>query len=293
MDFTLETILKECPEWFHSIELSPTVTTPGRASSEAMSRELRLLRLPDLHGKSVLDIGAYDGYFSFAAERLGASRVVALDHYVWAADMAGYVKDWRESKQNGKLIPAPHESRHWRPNDLPGRKPFDLARKILGSKVEPVVGDFMTMDLAKLGRFDVVFFLGVLYHLENPLLAMRRAHRVMAPGGLVVVETEAMEAPGLSGRPMCEFFPGQELNNDASNWWSPNAMAVEGLCRAAGFREVSVFKNWSLSLKYGFPRKLVASLIRFSKDCSKGRFGLPVVRYRVVAHAADHAGNGL
>jgi tRNA (mo5U34)-methyltransferase len=285
MDFTLETILKECPEWFHSIELSPTVITPGRATPEKLRRQLLLLRLPDLRGKSVLDIGAYDGYFSFAAEKLGARRVVALDHYVWSADMAAYMKDWRESKQNGKLIPAPHESRHWRPDELPGRKPFDLARKILGSKVEPLVGDFMTMDLAKLGRFDLVLFLGVLYHMENPLLAMKRVRSVVAPGGVVVVETEAMGVLGLRSRPMCEFFPGRELNNDASNWWSPNGKAVEGLCRAAGFCDVTVFKNRSLSLKYGFPRRFARSLGDFLKDCSKGQFGLPVARYRAVAHA--------
>ena len=44
--------------------------------------------LPDLAGKTVLDIGAWDGYYSFQAERLGASGVVALDHYVWGVDMA-------------------------------------------------------------------------------------------------------------------------------------------------------------------------------------------------------------
>ncbi|HEX7589257.1 MAG TPA: hypothetical protein VF478_13155, partial [Anaerolineae bacterium] len=62
-----EEILRECPEWFHSIELVPDIVTPGRQSAEAGAQELRDLRLPDLRGKSVLDIGAYDGYFSFAA----------------------------------------------------------------------------------------------------------------------------------------------------------------------------------------------------------------------------------
>jgi tRNA (mo5U34)-methyltransferase len=283
---TSEAIFKECPEWYHSIELSPGLTTPGRVPAEALSRELCLLRLPDLRGKSVLDIGAYDGYFSFAAERLGASRVVALDHYVWSADMAGYMQDWRESKRSGASIPAPHLSRHWNPAGLPGRKPFDLARRLLSSKVEPVVGDFMTMDLSTLGKFDIVFFLGVLYHMENPLLSLKRVHTVVAPEGLAIIETEAMDVVGLGSRPMCEFFPGQELNNDASNWWSPNPAAVEGLCMAAGFREAKVFKNRSLSLRFGWPRRLASSMIRFGKDVSEGKLGLPIMRYRAIAHAS-------
>ncbi len=123
-----EAVLRDCPEWYHTIELAPGVYTPGRAPIEHWEALLRSLQLPDLHGKSVLDIGAYDGFFSFAAERLGAARVVALDHYVWSADMTEYMKDWRESKRTGGPLPAPHESCHWRPDELPGRRPFDSAR---------------------------------------------------------------------------------------------------------------------------------------------------------------------
>jgi tRNA (mo5U34)-methyltransferase len=286
MHLSIEEILKECPEWFHSIELAPNAITPGRKSAETLKRELRLLRLPDLRDKSVLDVGAYDGFFSFAAERLGAARVVALDHYVWSVDMAAYMADWRESKRSGIPPPIPHESRHWRPTELPGRKPFDLARRALGSKVEPVVGDFMTMDLESLGQFDVVLFLGVLYHMENPLAAARRLYKVTAPGGVAVIETEAIEIPGLGGRPCCEFFPGSEMNNDASNWWVPNAKAVEGLCRAAGFQGVSVYRG-SGGRMVG--RQLGRSLVSFVRECLKGRVGIPVLRYRAFAHAR-HSG---
>src|SRR6185436_11277205 len=93
--------LRSCPDWYHSIELAPGVVTPGRKPAEEWQQQLQALRLPDLHGKTVLDIGAYDGFFSFAAERLGAARVTALDHYVWFTDMAAYLKDWRQSQQNG------------------------------------------------------------------------------------------------------------------------------------------------------------------------------------------------
>lgn len=278
VDLSLAEVLAECPEWFHSIELAPGVVTPGRKSTGFLEQELARMSLPDLVGKSVLDVGAYDGFFSFAAERLGASRVVALDHYVWSTDMAAYLEDWRESRQTGRALPPPHLSRHFRPAELPGRKPFDLARRALGSKVEPVVADFMSADLSALGTFDVVLFMGVLYHLEEPLTAVRRLRSVTAPGGLAVIETEAIAAMGLEGRACCEFFPGAELNNDPSNWWSPNARALEGMLRAAGFPEVAILKDESDPHTWDLVKALV-------KGCLKGRFVLPVLRYRAFAHA--------
>lgn len=281
-------VIKSCPEWFHSIELAPGVFTPGRATFEALENELHNLRLPELRGKSVLDIGAYDGFFSFAAERLGASRVTSLDHYVWSADMYEYMKDWRESRRTGSVLPPPHESRHWRPGELPGRRPFDAAREFLHSGVEPIVGDFMTMDLTSLGRFDVVFFLGILYHLEDPLGAIRRVATVTAPGGLAVVETEAMEMLGLRDAPFCEFFPGQELNNDPSNWWAPNSKALEGLCRSAGFREVTLLARPRLrnmmrsATKHLLAKSRLTTWLGYRPSASSHLLGM---RYRAIAHA--------
>jgi tRNA (mo5U34)-methyltransferase len=283
-----EEIIKSCPEWYHSIELAPGVVTPGRAPLDSLENEMHDLRLPDLCGKSLLDIGAYDGFFSFAAERLGASRVTSLDHYVWSADMCEYMKDWRESRLNGTPLPPPHESRHWRPDELPGRRPFDAARGLLRSRVEPIVGDFMTMDLTTLGRFDVVLFLGVLYHLEDPLAAMRRVARVTAPGGLAVIETAATEILGLSDAAFCEFFPGKELNNDPSNWWAPNAKALEGLCRAAGFREVSLLvrpglrKTLSAAAKRLIAKSHITTWLGYLPDADSH---LLRMRYRAIAHA--------
>src|SRR4051812_46257253 len=82
----LEQKVAAIPFWFHSIELAAGIVTPGLKSPEQHTRELASLRIPDLRGKSVLDIGAWDGFYSFAAERLGAARVVALDHHVWCLD---------------------------------------------------------------------------------------------------------------------------------------------------------------------------------------------------------------
>lgn len=279
MTITPEEVIQLNPEWYHSIQLAPGVVTPGRAPLASWEAELRSLQLPDLQGKSVLDIGAYDGFFSFAAERLGAARVVALDHYVWFADMAGYMRDWRIARRGGVPIPAPHETKHWRPEELPGRRPFDAARSVLGSKVQPAVGDFMTMDLETLGRFDVVLFLGMLYHLEDPLGAVRRVAQVTKEDGLCVIETEATEIPGSGKRALCEFFPGQELNNDASNWWAPNRAALLGMCRAAGFsapRALPVRPPVGLVPRAAKMARRVAAVSRLSR--------IPI-RYRLVVHA--------
>ncbi len=284
MQFNTEEILSL--EWFHSIRLSENFVTPGRKSLNILEMELQKLKLPDLRGKSVLDVGAYDGFFSFAAERLGAKRVVALDHYVWSTDMASYTKDWRESKRTGGDLPPPHKSAHWYPDSLPGKKPFDLARNIMSSKVEPFVGDFMSMDLTQLGKFDVVLFLGVLYHLENPFEAIKKLFTLVSPNGLVVIETEAMEIPGFSKTALCEFFPGKELNNDPSNWWAPNAKALESMCKAVGFRKVTLFAEQSFLGKskgiYKSFRSFIGSCFR---DFRGGRFRIPVRRYRAFVHA--------
>lgn len=68
-------------QWFHTIGLGNGVVTPGLDASE---QKLQTLGMPaDLTGKSVLDFCAWNGFLSFAAERRGASRVVAVDHYCW------------------------------------------------------------------------------------------------------------------------------------------------------------------------------------------------------------------
>ncbi len=277
------------PCWFHSIELSPGIVTPGRKTAQNLEEEWRALRLPDLRGKAVLDIGAYDGYFSFAAERAGAARVTALDHYVWSVDMAEYMKEWNATHLSGRFLPAPHKSRHWKPEELPGRGPFDSARLALGSHVTPIVGDFMTMDLVPLGQFDVVLFLGVLYHMENPLEAMRRLAAVTAPHGLAVIETLAVDIPGLENRACCEFFPGSELNNDESNWWAPNAKAIEGLCMASGFKTVTILrdkpKRTLKSRAVGAIKHLLHETPLMRALGLEGRGYLPVTRYRAFAHA--------
>src|SRR5918993_2176304 len=108
--------------WYHSIPLGDGVVTPG--VDDTPSR-LSKIHLPDdLSGKSVLDVGAWDGFFSFEAERRGAARVVAADSFAWNGE------NW--STKEG----------------------FELARSTLGSRVEDVDVDVLDLDPARLGRFD-------------------------------------------------------------------------------------------------------------------------------------------
>jgi tRNA (mo5U34)-methyltransferase len=225
--------------WWHSIDLGDGVVTPGAKSSQWLEAELDRLELGDLRGKSVLDIGAYDGFYSFAAERLGADRVVAFDSYIWSADMPGYMRYRDERIAAGlpvELVDALPE--FWRPDELPGRRPFDLAHEALNSKVEVVVGDLLDHDLEQLGSFDVVLYLGVLYHVRHPLLALEKLASVTR--GTAIIETQAEEFR-LSGRqPICRFIEGDELNHDPSNWWTFNAASLISMCRAAGFERAEL-----------------------------------------------------
>jgi tRNA (mo5U34)-methyltransferase len=153
----------------------------------------------------VLDIGAWDGFFSFEAERRGASRVLAADHYSWSGQSWGT------------------------------KAGFELARSALGSRVEDVDIDVMDLSPTRVGTFDVVLFLGVLYHLRHPLLALERVASVTR--GMLIVET-VVDMLGID-RPVVAFYPERELNNDPTNWWGPNVPAVHGMLRTVGFQATS------------------------------------------------------
>lgn len=233
---TLSERVESVGYWFHSLDLGSGVVTPGVKSPEQMRAELESLKLPELRDKTVLDIGAFDGFFSFEAERRGARSVLALDHYVWSLDLRGVMRYWAECKERGESPLPYHQTPHWRPEELPGKAGFDLARESLGSKVEPLVADFMTTDPSSVGEFDVVLFLGVLYHMTDPLGALKRVFDMTRE--CAVVQTEAIKTPLDAELSLCEFLESNELNADISNWWVPNLKALCGLCRAAGFTRV-------------------------------------------------------
>jgi tRNA (mo5U34)-methyltransferase len=222
--------------WWHSIEMPDGTVTPGEKAPAVQDHQLTSLGLPELAGRTVLDIGAWDGWFSFRAEAAGATRVVALDEFVWALDFTRAAEYW-DYVHACEARGEPHdqwgpECTYWDRDALLGKRGFDRARAALGSRVEPVIADFMECDLDALGSFDVVLFLGVLYHMREPLRALRRLRSVTKE--YAVIETAAIDVPGLDG-PFVEFVPGYEVNNDPTNWYFPTEAAVLGMCRAAGF----------------------------------------------------------
>lgn len=143
---------------------------------------------------------------------------------------------------------------------LPGKH---LAHRVLGSRAEPVVQDFMLADPQTIGTFDVVLFLGVLYHTQNPLVVLQKVASLTRE--TVVIEPEAMEVPGAGDMLLCELFPSNELNGDYSNWWAPNMRALQGLVRAAGLKRVEVIQG---------PPSMTGV-----------QPGSPPVRYRAMMHA--------
>jgi len=191
--------------WHHSLNLGHGIITPGQDNSE---RKLGRLKMPtSLAGKSVLDIGAWDGFFSFDAERRGASRVLATDSYVWDGS-----HDWGS------------------------KRGFDLAKAALGSKVEDRVIDVLDLSPDKIGMFDVVLFLGVLYHMKHPLLALE--HVASVTRGMIVLET-AVDLLSTRQSAMA-FYPGSDLGKDATNWCGPNPAAVVGMLQTVGFRRIEI-----------------------------------------------------
>jgi tRNA (mo5U34)-methyltransferase len=190
--------------WFHRINLGQGIITPGIDDTQD---KLSRVRLPEnLMGRSVLDIGAWDGFFSFEAERRGASRVVALDGGVWRVDSIG-------------------------------KSGFEFARKALNSKVEDVEMEVSEISVDRLGQFDLVLFLGVLYHLPDPVGSFLKVASVAKHEIIIETHVDMIE----HRVPSIAFYPADECANDPTNWCGPNQSAVEGMLRLAGFRTIQSF----------------------------------------------------
>ena len=228
--------------WWHSIRLPDGTITPGERSAEVLEEAWDALRLPAVVGKSVLDIGAWDGWNSFRSEAEGASRVVALDSFVWSLDFTRSDEYWdyvRARKDRGEPYDAwGPDCAYWDAKGLPGKRSFDLASTALKSRVETVVADFVTDDLSDLGSFDITLFLGVLYHLREPLLALERLRSVTAE--LAVIETAAIKVEGHEDASLVEFIPEYTDHFDPTTWYVPTQTALLGMCATAGFGSVEV-----------------------------------------------------
>ncbi len=196
--------------WYHRIEVAPGVVTPGVNDSQMI---LEALQLPEtLDGQRVLDIGARDGFFSFECERRGA-EVMAIDYLT--------------AEETG----------------------FPIAKELLGSDVELQQMNVYDLTPEELGGFDLVLFLGVLYHLRDPMLALDKIAGVSR--GKLICETQMIDDalltesgefkrladldPELEKIPLMQFYPGRALNNDPTNAWAPNEACLAAMLEESGF----------------------------------------------------------
>lgn len=207
--------LKEMNEitWWHQIELDGVVT-PGRDHS---SFKLQITKMPeDLTGKTVLDVGAWDGFMSFEAEKRGAD-VFAIDIDSWDEGPLFHVEHDKEVHHTGK-------------------RGFDFAHKILNSNVKSERINVFDLD----SEFDLVLCLGVLYHMEHPLKLCQKLAELTKD--MLILETH-MDMEGLNG-PAMKFYPNKEWNNDPGTWWGPNPSCVIAMLKVAGFEKAEmVFDN--------------------------------------------------
>jgi tRNA (mo5U34)-methyltransferase len=208
--------------FYHRIVLPHGIVTPG-----IFPLYPEHYKLPaDLTGKSVLDVGAWDGYWTFECLKRGAANVTAID-------------DFSDTIHAG-------EKRSW--------AQFDLCRQALGyanvDRDEVSVYDVF-LPLLPAWPVDVVLFLGTLYHLKHPMLALDRLRAVCAPNALLIVESHICDdyspyeggmGHGHGEKMVCEFYPGKQLGGCQTNWWAPTLKCLANMVEAAGFKDVRAWK---------------------------------------------------
>jgi tRNA (mo5U34)-methyltransferase len=208
--------VRELGEWFHNLDLCGTQTAPRHFLGDYPAVKWRTFAhaIPaDLGGKTVLDIGCNAGFYSIEMKRRGAARVVGID------------SDERYLAQ------------------------ARLAAEVLGVELE--LRQLSVYDVASLGeRFDLVLFMGVLYHLRHPLLALDLLHEHAVADLLVFQSMQRGSAEvaaladdyrfseqrifELPGYPRLHFVE-HSYSHDPTNWWIPNRACAEAMLRSAGF----------------------------------------------------------
>jgi tRNA (mo5U34)-methyltransferase len=193
-------LIAEVPHWHHAFEIVPGVRTPGSYDPMVIWRQLQLEQRLD--GLTALDIGASDGYFTKKLVELGAT-VTAIDY---------------------------------RPKTASG---FWLMERAIGREIEFHNISVYDIDPGRLGRFDIVLLLGVIYHLPDIPRMLYLARQLTKERLFVESYVEELG----SGEPLARYLPRDSLAGDATNFWAPNVACLTEMLRDADF-EVMRVETW-------------------------------------------------
>ena len=208
--------LDEVPFWFHTFALNRAegIYTPG----VAVDHRYRLPSLPaDCTGLSILDVGTFDGFYAFVAERRGADRVLAVDNEQYIA--------WVKARWGC---------------ELEGGEGFHAIAGLLKSIAEYRRLDAFELDQLE-ERFDLIYCFGILHRVDDPHGLLRRLRDRLNPGGRVLLETHGV--PGDHGASLGVLRvpdPGEIYPGDEYVFWEFTSGAIARLGRYAGFGNFEV-----------------------------------------------------
>jgi tRNA (mo5U34)-methyltransferase len=187
-------------KWFHRIPLPGGIVTPGDITPSKTI--LSMMDTIDFTGKSVLDIGCWDGFWSFEAERRGATTVFATDD----------VTQRPVRNQPTFSIASGLKKSHaiYRPNI----SVYDI-------------------DTLEKKDFDIVLYFGVYYHLKHPLLAFSKLRRICKDGAILLTEGPAF---GSRTNSFAKFYYRQWWVGDRSNWWVPSIKCLKEMIECSYFK---------------------------------------------------------
>jgi tRNA (mo5U34)-methyltransferase len=213
--------------WYHTLELAPGVVTKGIFDLRPWVDRYGIPARLD--GMRVLELGAWDGFWSFEMERRGAAEVVALD-----------LDDERELDWPPRRRPELFEER------LRGDG-FRLAKEALGSRVKRVVCNIYDADPADLGTFDLVFCGMVLIHVRDQLLALERIARLCS--GTFISAEEPDAATSLLPFPAARYRADRDA---AVVFWLPSARTWRHMIGTAGFDQVRRHSRFKMPSTQGY-----------------------------------------
>ncbi len=247
---TLKERILSYPRWYHSFQLDSDTRITGWAESNQSyppsgfpEQHYSYYHLPQVwNGKSVLDIGGWDGAIAFEMERRGAAPVVLLNpRHLEDMDLPasgpGCLEDLlSQYAQKGY------------PTDYIHSGGARLLVEWFGSKVDLLHGSVYDLpEIVNSQKFDLVCFLGLLYHLRDPLRGLMAAASVTKE--LLIVESlcfdEGHELANAK-EAYCQFHGARA----GHNWWAFNYHSIELMLGSCGFARIERKEQWHSRVVY-------------------------------------------